>query len=143
MGEHSKALGTPVTFEYQNKVWKLSPWSYGIIGEYEVYLQDTAMRTTRRMKKVMGLTDEEYASLASKTRRDIDTGVYTFGSEEVKNSFNSYTHFSYMVFLCLRENHPDMTYEFAREMVRDISDVLNEKMSESNSDPNQKTQPLS
>ncbi len=141
MSEHSKALATPVTFQYGGKTWNLSPWNYGIIGEYEVYLQDTAIRTCRRFSKYH--SDEQMALLMSKTRKDIDTGVYTFGSDEVKETFNSYVHFSYMIYLCLRDNHPEVTYELAREMVKEVSELLQEKIMEANSDPNQKTQPLS
>ncbi len=138
MGEISRALGTPVEFTWKEKTYKLNPWKYDIMGEYENYLQEGAMRTLKRMKRF--LTEKEYTDLAAQTRKDIDVGTYTFGSEEVAKSFDCPIHFAYLTWLSLKEFQPDVVFTDVRDMVREIGDVLADKTREANSDPNLKTQ---
>lgn len=137
MGDIARALGTPSEFQYQGRVYKISPWTYGILGEFEVYLQDCALRTMKRMKKF--LDTEDYAALAAKTRQEIDIGLYTFGSKRVQEALDSHIHFAYLVMLCLRENHPDVTLPWVQQLLRDEGEMIASKVAEANSDPNQKT----
>lgn len=137
MGEISKALATPVTFQYKSQTYQLSPWNFGILGEFEVYLQDEALRNLKKMRKV--LTEDEFVKLASETRKDIDKGSYTFGGPLVQEALGSFKHFGYLVFLCLRDNHPEINYPWVLELLQEEGEMVAQKMTEANSDPNRKT----
>ena len=134
MGQISKALGIGCQFSYGGQIYKLTSWKYRILGEFEVHLQEQAFRTMRRMRSY--LTDEEYKDLVARTRRDVDMGVYSFGSPEVSRALDSRTNFEHLFYLCLRENHPEVTPELVAEMADGLGlEFMAERVSEANTDP--------
>ena len=137
MGTHAKALALPAEFPWRDRTWKLTPWTYQVMGEYEQYLQDSAFRTMKRMRK--HLSEVEYASLTGKTREDVDSGKYNFDGEVCRRSLDVFANFAYITYLCLREHQPDVTYDLARELLKEEGELVVEKFRELNSDPNPKT----
>lgn len=133
MGEHAKALGLGAQFEWQGQTWHLSPWSFGIQGQYEKYLEDQAIQAVRRQSRY--LSAEEYQDLLQKTIQDIAAGVYSFGSKVVQESLKSLNNFQHIVLLCLKKNHPKVTKEEVQDIVKEMGEELMEKMTMANSDP--------
>ncbi len=141
MGQISKALGIGSQFTYKGETYYLSPWTYKIQGEFEEYLAEHAMRCVRKLAKV--LPEAEYQAILKSTIRDIASGVYTFGSEEVQDCLRSTQHLIHLTWLQLLPKHPKVTKELVTEMYQEEMEALLSKVSESNADPTQPTQEAS
>lgn len=136
MGATSAGLALGAVFEFKGKEYRISPWTYEIMGNFELYLQECALKNMRRMREL--LTDEEYASLINQTRKDLDVGLYTFGNDAVSDALKSRLHLNRLILMCIQVNHPDITENTVNEMIVEIGDILLEKMNEANADPNVK-----
>lgn len=135
MAEISKALGLGSTFEFNNKSYTCSPWTYKIQGEFERYLEDHAMRTAKKMRQY--LNEAEYGELISKTHKDIAEGYYAFGSEPCMRSMQTLTHFKKILHLCLLPKHPEIDMNTVEELVQNRLEEMMSKVGEANLDPNQ------
>ena len=133
MGQISKALGMGSQFEWKGSTYKMSPWTYRVLGEFEVYFQEQALLNTKKFRPM--LTDEEYRDLVHRTKKDVDAGVYTFGGEEVGRALQSTKYLKYLAWLSLRPNHPDITLEWVEEVFGEDPELLLGKMNEANADP--------
>lgn len=137
MGQIAKSLGIGSQFEYQGAVYKVSPWTYKVLGEFEAYLENEALRNMRKMRPY--LTDSEYQELARKTRQDLESGKYTFGSDTIKEHLNSMRHLIALTTLCVQKNHPEFQREALERMFDEDKEKFNEvigAMFEANADPN-------
>ena len=134
MGTVSSALGLGSQLEFRGKTYTLKPWTFKIQGLYEVFLQEESLRTCRKMRPFC--TEEEYRELLIATRRDIDTGYYSFGQPAVEKSLSSLPHLNHLIYLMLKDNHPEVTADLVREMLEEKLTEVMDKMNEANADPN-------
>lgn len=136
MGQIAKSLGTPVPFEFDGQTYQVSPWTFGILGQFEVYLEEQALINLKRMKPF--LTDDEFKDLAHKTKQDLDKGKYTFGNNDTKDVLNSNKHLKVLAHLCLQAANPSLPQGLMNRLEQDREkfEELIAKMFEANSDPN-------
>ena len=134
MGQIAKALGAGANFEFKGVHYKMAPWTYRILGEFELFLQEKALRNMRKMRSF--LTSEEYNELVKETRRDLDVGLYTFGSDKVKQALQSSENLKRLIFLCIQVGHSEISEELVQDMWDTEAEMLLQKMDEANSDPN-------
>lgn len=136
MGQIARSLGTPKTFEFEGKSYKISPWTYDILARFEDYLETDALRNMKKMRPY--LTDEEYKDLAHKTRQDLDSDRYTFGGEAIKEQLKSTSHLKVLTLFCLQIEHPQLDLNFFKEVEKEPEKFqeLIELMFEANADPN-------
>lgn len=135
MGEINTALGGGSEFEYEGKVYKISPWSYKIQGEFERYLEREAYQSLSRLRSLIG--EEDYKDQLNRLNRDITGGVYSFGSDVVARALSNTKHLTYLLFLQLKPSHRDITLEKVDEMVKKQLEEIVLKMGEANADPTQ------
>lgn len=138
MGKVAAALGLGTSFEVNGKTYSLSPWTYKIQGEFEKYLERKAVEAFQAVAPLM--TPEERAHELKALRQEITGGEYSFGSDAVAKALNSVVHLTYLFYLMLRPNHPEMTLELAGELVSaNMADAM-AKIAEANADPSTATQ---
>jgi hypothetical protein len=134
MAEISKALGLGSTFEHNGVKYTCSPWTYKIQGDFEKYLEDTAVKTAKRMRQY--LTQTEYAELIAQTQKDIAEGYYAFGSAPCMRAMQTLTHFKKILHICLLPNHPEIEIDTIDDLVQTRLEEMMEKVGEANTDPN-------
>lgn len=140
MGQMSQALALGALFEYQGQTYRVSPWTYRIMGDFELYLQNVAIKNCRRLRPI--LTEQEYEDLVHKTKKDLDIGTYTFGNPAVQEALQSAVHLRQLLLLCLQKNHPELKMEWIDKIAEEDTDKFQElmdKMNEANADPNVQT----
>lgn len=133
MGQIAKALGLGSEFEFQGQTYRLSPWSFKIQSEFELYLEGQAVKAVHRMRP--HLSDEEYREQLDSVRRDIVRGEYTFGSESVAKAYTATPHMKYLLFLMLRDNHPDIKKDLVDQIVEERFEEAIAAMALANADP--------
>lgn len=133
MGDVNRAIGGGSELEFEGKVYKLSPWTYKIQASYERYLEKEAFESLKRLKAY--LTTEEYMSQLNRLQQDITVGVYSFGSDQVAKSFTSIPHIKQILFLMIKENHPEITKDLVDKIADKKFDEIMMKLGEANADP--------
>jgi len=133
MGLISKTLGQGVEFDFEGKSYKLPPWTYKIQGVYERYLEKEAVEAAKRMASY--LAAEQARKLLQDVNRDIAAGVYTFGGEEVRLSFDCPKHVTQLLWIMLQQEDPTIPYATAQRMVeQDIQEIF-DQIAAANADP--------
>lgn len=133
MGAIAKALGEGSEFEFEGKVYKFAPWTYGIQSSFETYLEEQAVRAAKRMAAY--LHPQEAKEVMAQVQRDITAGKYTFGSEVVSEAIFSIPHFKRLIYLMLRPSHPEVSLELVDRMVEAHLEEVMAKVAEANADP--------
>lgn len=133
MGKTAAALGQGTTMVHNGKTYYLSPWTYKIQGTFERYIEAEVRQAYKEMAPFM-TADERKEELA-KIRKEIATGVYTFGSTEMAECLQSLRHLKYLLFLMLQPNHPEMTVELASEITDAQMEEVMAAMAQANADP--------
>jgi hypothetical protein len=133
MSVTSAVLGSGTEFEFEGRKYILSPWTFAIMAAFERHLEDEAFQAIHRLSKY--LTPAEKAEQLATLARDVAAGKYTFGSPLVAEALEAKKHFSYLVYLMLRPNHPDISEEAAYRMVNGDPEQLYAKAAEANADP--------
>lgn len=137
MGQIAKALGMGSEIRHNGRTYNVSPWTYKIQGEFERYLEGQAVQAVRRMRPHMN--EYEWKEAMTQVQRDITTGVYTFGSEQVAQALQALPHMKHLFYLLLKENHPEVTPELAAEIVDSDTREAMARMAEANADPTSPT----
>ncbi len=133
MGDVSSALGMGTLLQFEDKTYTVSPWSYKIQGAYELYLWHQAKLALQDMRG--WLVPEDYQFLLSDLHKRKTAGEFTFGSDTVAKSLLCLPHVKYLLYLQLKDNHPEATQELAGKMVdAKLKDVM-EALAEANADP--------
>lgn len=133
MGKVSTALGLGTSLEYDGQTYNISPWTYRIQGEFEKYMERKAVETFKLLSECM--TPEERAVELAALRREIVSGEYSFGSDTIARALNSVGHLTYLFYLMLKPNHPEMTVDKAGEIVSSNLGEMMDKIAEANADP--------
>lgn len=133
MGELSRLFGAGAQIEHNGKVWKLSPWTYGVQAEYEQYLEEQAWLTCQRAARTLPAKQAE--DLRGQTARDITAGVYSAGSKAFLDSVFVPKHLKVFLYRLIEPNQPEITLPLCEEMVQAGADKVIEKVIEAGSDP--------
>lgn len=136
MGATADILGEPSLYSYKDKEYKVSPWTFEIQAAFERYLEKNAYDAYEKSKRY--LTQDEAALVLQGIVRDIATGKYTFGTDEVSRALQAPIHVRYMFYLCLRIYDKSVTQELVKKMALDDYHGIIAAMNMANADPNQK-----
>jgi hypothetical protein len=134
MGQLADALGIGASISYNGKTYQIAPWTFEIQGKYERYLEEQAILAVRRNKHM--LPEDEYGSALKGVMQDIAAGEYSFGSDLLARSLKKLPHITYLIYLCLEVNHPDISLKLVQDMVKEKIEEFIEKMDLLNNDPN-------
>lgn len=133
MGIVAASLGIGVEFQYKDKTYRLSPWTYELQGVYERYLEREVTDAAKRMCEQ--LDRDEGRQLLKDVAKDIGQGMYTFGGDEVQRSLESPKHITKLLHIMLQQDDPSIKYELVREMVTTSLPEIMEKIASANVDP--------
>ncbi len=136
MGQISKALGMGSEFKFEDKIYKLSPWNYGIQGKFEVYLEREAVGAIQRLKDLLPGT--EYREQLETVVKDVAAGVYSFGTETVAKALQSLKHLKQLLLLMLTENDTSVTSELVNRMCDTKLEDVMRAMTTANLTPDEK-----
>lgn len=139
MGELSRIFGSGSKLEIAGKVYKLSPWTFGIQAEFENYLEGEAWKTCQRAKQ--HLTEEEVSDLRAKTRHQITTGLYSGGSAGWIDALRNRKHAPLFLYLLIEGNDPSITMAIINTFFEEHGQEAFDAIAEAGSDPSQKTRP--
>jgi hypothetical protein len=137
MGSLASSLATPWPYTTpEGKTLLVSPWKLKICAAFERYLEKYAIDGYYRTADRLSPADGE--KVLSGLMRDIAAGKYSFGSDLVGQALESPTHVRYMFFLCVRDNHADVTWEQIEELARANYRPIVRAMNLANTDPNRR-----
>lgn len=122
-------------YDFEGKTYKISPWTFGIQGEFELYLEECERRESMRWRPL--LSPDEFSALLTKVNGDLAAGKYAFGGDEFRKATMTTRHYPHLLLLCLKPEHPEATLDLARKMVNQDLETLMQKMQAANQDPNQ------
>ena len=130
------AIAEPALYSFEDKEYKVHPWTFEIQGKFERYMEKQAMDAYHRVASSLAPEDAEKA-LAS-VLRDIANGSYAFGSDNIGKALANPVHVRYLMFLCLKKNHPEGAVDQAlvrRMQDKDYRGIIR-AMNLANTDPN-------
>lgn len=106
MSESADAVGLPAIVQWEGKPYYVSPMDHvEVVAAYESYLEDQAWQAIRRAKAKGYLSAEDYQEQADGIRRDIVSGVYSYGSKAWLDSIRCMQHQKQLLWLML--THPE------------------------------------
>ena len=130
MGSVSRALANGSSYTFDGVTYHLSGWCLGVQGDYELYLEGIILAKSRLMRNRSSPEDLAVADPYAITVRDINAGLWSFGSSLCGESLRNEAHFAYAVLLMLRESGKNgalaqsIDYELAKRMVAEDSENL-------------------
>jgi hypothetical protein len=102
MSTVARSLGKGSLFEFEGKSYTASPWTYDVQAEYEKWL---IARSFADLRAAAGELGAEYEDERAALRRDVNAGVYEFGSDLVRRSVLSGRGVKKLLYLCLAYAH--------------------------------------
>ncbi len=136
MGSISDALGQGSEWKFKDKTYKVKPWTLGVQGRFERYLEGHALAGLQRIKAA--LPAEEYRDQLSRHFKDVATGEYSWGGERLAKALQSIPHVKQLFFMMLEDNE-GITKELVDEMVNTKLEEIYDQMNAANPDPNSET----
>lgn len=136
MGVTSAMVAEPITYTFEGKEYKLSPWTVEVMAAFERYLEKKAFETYEKIASKMPASIAEKA--LAQLMQDITTGVYTFGTSTVGKALETPEYVRYIFFLCLKKNHPEVDMDLVRKMADVDYNGMIQIMNMVNADPNLK-----
>lgn len=134
MGVFASLTGEPSIYRYQDREYKVSPWTVEIIAAFERYMERKAHEAFERVSS--RLTTPQAEKALSSLIQDIAACVYTFGTPFMSKALQAPEHVKYLFFLCLNKLQPEVDLALARKMVEEDYDGVIQAMNEANLDPN-------
>lgn len=130
-----KALATPVLVFALGREWKVSPTSVNDQREFQAWLEARArlklIDAKRQLVKDETLSAEDllagsevYADLVDVTSTHIDTGHYSWGKPANTEGLRTADGFTKMLQITLKKEHPNVTPEYARELLEAEPDAF-------------------
>jgi len=139
VGATARALGMGAQFEFGDKTYTLSGWTEYVKGQYEQYLERFAIRKAKQLREYFSPTELADTDPLDGARRDVTSGVYSFGQKAFRDSLGSVNHLKHAIYLQIEQNHPEVKKELVDRMFNEVmQDVVSAYM-EADSDPNGKT----
>lgn len=130
MSNVSDALGQGADYGYKGKTYRVSPWAFGVQGDYEVYVRGEAFKKQR--ESLRWKTQDEANADRQQLDRDIAAGLYSFGGDELARTLRHPQHLAFLFHLMLKKGHPEVTPVLTREMVDSDWNLVMEKINEAN-----------
>jgi len=139
VGNVASSLAVPVTFSVGDRELQVSPWVLEIQALFERYLEKEVLDGFHRTQHLMD--PDQADKVAAKLASDVGLGKYTFGTEAVGEALRSKKHLSYLFFLSVKKNHPDVQLSHVAQWAsdRDTWDRMVQAMNLANFDPKGKT----
>lgn len=105
------ATGSSISFEIGGKEYKFAPLTFADFGAFEAWL-----RSSRIKEALATLPDDADNGLRVAVIRDLaDAPISTTAVMTAMS--DSFSGISYVVYLSLRHNHPDLTPEFVGSLI--------------------------
>ena len=136
MAEVSRALALGSKFDFKDKTYDVSPWTYGIQGEFEKYLEHSARKEAVAFQGILN-NDAVFAKLLKEVHGEISSGVFRFGGQKFAEAIQSPAHIPYLFLLCLKVKHKEVTMELVQEMCKENMQGIVDAMAQANEDPNE------
>ncbi len=134
MGQTSAALGQGSEITHKGKQYKLAPWTFEIQGLFEQYLERQAIEKARRLGR--SLPEDEAEKIMDGVMRDINLGIYSFGTKEVAKALDSPRHLKYITWLQMKQKDGSVTHELVNEIYDESRNLLIQAINMANADPN-------
>lgn len=123
MGFLSKALGMGSTFEHKGQTYRMSGLSLGIQAQFELYYEGVVIAKAKSLRSHFTPAELADADPVAAVVRDISAGMYTFGSRACSEALKLPQHITYLMYLMIHENHPEVTFARVQEMFSDNFDA--------------------
>lgn len=94
-----QVLGTPVVFEYDGKTFHIEPWKFAQEGQFAAWVEARARKRLATIRREVG--EDEYRAQSDSLRRDVDAGLYEWGSRIVTSAWGSPEGSKYLAYLTL------------------------------------------
>ena len=128
-----RPLGLGALYTRNERTWPVSPWTYGIQGNYTLYLQDKTLQKIRELERRGYLTPDEAKEQKREVSKDPD---YIFGSPYVMESFQrSRENLAYLFWLQVSEGAKDFTLAQSRQLVEEDGEGVVEAVARANAAP--------
>lgn len=126
-------MGEPVLYTYKESTYRVSPWVVDVITQFQRYLERQLMDSLDRVKN--RLSPEDYERALTRILKDTAAGLYTFGNAEVGKALQCEEHVTYLFFLCVKINHPEVSLAMVKQMAKDDYQGMIATMNLANADP--------
>lgn len=136
MGEVAKALGVGPELTCKGKSYRLSPLTFEMQAQFEVWLEKRAVEAAKRAARYF--TPAEAKEMMAQTMRDIAAGVYSFGGKVCADAAGSLHGLKFLVYLSLLPENPDVTEALVDELFEEKMEEAVELFQQANADPNPK-----
>lgn len=123
MADTAKAFGKAGSIAWKGKEYRLSPLTLDDIAEFEVWLEAQAWNAPERTRHMV--TPDVYERRLSAIARQVASKEFAWGSAAATRASESLDGKKFTLFLQLRHNHPDITYDEVDQMVtEELAQVL-------------------
>lgn len=143
MGEVAKSLGLSTSLIWKGQSYPVSSITFEIQAQFELWLERRALGRLAIHRR--HLSDEEYAEYSQATISDVNSGVYTWGTEACQRALASVPGIKHLAFLCLKKamtaDSPAIDPGVVDAMFEDeeFATQLSQAMRELNTSPNRAT----
>jgi hypothetical protein len=140
VGEVARTLGQNASVEFKGQTYPLSPITFEVQAQFELWLERRALGRLAIHRR--HLSEEEYDEYRQATVRDVNSGVYTWGTEACQRALASVPGIKQLAFLCLKKamtaESPEVTPAVVDQMFDDaaFADQLSQAMRDLNASPN-------
>lgn len=120
-----------IEVEYQDKRYTFSPLNFKLIAEYIIWYQyrelDIAKETTKGLPESLRnkILEETYERCRAKKWIEKDENgtvifekPFAYDTPEILKSFDTPEGIAQQAYLCLKNNHPEMTYDLANRICK-------------------------
>ncbi len=135
MAEAAKALGTPQSFAFRGKTYRLAPFTFDRAAEFELWLEGRAWDSVERVRHLC--TEEEYQRRLDAVARLVATGHFAFGSSAASEAARTLPGMKQCLLLQLRacaENGP-VTERLVEDVFAEMRDRVLALLKEGEGDP--------
>lgn len=123
MGEINDALGAAGaghTLRHGNLRFKVLPPTQACFAEYERWLEDRVRAKLEARKKDM--TPDEYEEERREMRREINSGVYSWGTKTCLDSLRTMAGNFEFAAILVRQSHPEVSSSLVKEIAESDPD---------------------
>lgn len=112
-----RVLGTPIHFEWGGKSFDIPRWNFEVEGMFSAWVVDQSEKRIKASRLKDG--EAEYRAKVDGLRRDIDKGLYEWGSEIVVSRWSSPSGAKHLLWLTLSRLDKTITPAWVDELAND------------------------
>lgn len=116
MEGQKRVLGVPVPFEHDGRRFEITPWTLAQEGQFAAWVEQRAVSRLVALRTELG--EDEFRAQMRDLRRDIDAGLYEWGSEIVSSAWNAPTGQRHLVHMTLASADRSVTRAYVDELFR-------------------------